>query len=431
MSDIAAGWKSDPTGRHDHRYWNGTAWTEHISDAGVAGVDPAPEGLAPPTAPDAPAAEEPTSTFRMTEEGTEPPATGDAADAPAATAAGETASEPVTPQPAPVPVTSSWATPTVVNQPTEAQPAADPDPITAAPESTDEPAAPPASSTPSYSSPVPPIASGTEAVASDEPTVVDAPSVEPDATDVITVASSAADPTSAWPTAASSAPVPPGPTFTPPAPVDTDGDEGGGGGSKRRLLLGVGVVAVIAVIVGVLLLGGGSDGDLQTRISSEIRDGGQSGLSKKEADCLAGELIDEMGADKLKDVDFSAEDPPAAIADDLNDAFVAAIPKCKIDLNDGTTGTTSADGSDAGSTDGATATSLSKEEIGQFRDMLADQYRDNLGLSEEKADCLANTMADAIGRGELDENQSFESFFQYLSDCDISVSELGGASGSG
>ena len=38
-------------------------------------------------------------------------------------------------------------------------------------------------------------------------------------------------------------------------------------------------------------------------------------------------------------------------------------------------------------------------------------------------------MADAIERGELDENQSFDAFFKYLADCDISVSELGGTSG--
>lgn len=34
-------WKSDPTGRHEHRYWDGSQWTEHVSDAGVAGVGPA------------------------------------------------------------------------------------------------------------------------------------------------------------------------------------------------------------------------------------------------------------------------------------------------------------------------------------------------------------------------------------------------------
>jgi len=34
------GWFADPTGRHDHRWWDGAAWTGHVADAGVAGKDP-------------------------------------------------------------------------------------------------------------------------------------------------------------------------------------------------------------------------------------------------------------------------------------------------------------------------------------------------------------------------------------------------------
>ncbi len=39
----AAGWFTDPFVRHEQRYWSGTAWTEHVSDAGVPGIDPPPE----------------------------------------------------------------------------------------------------------------------------------------------------------------------------------------------------------------------------------------------------------------------------------------------------------------------------------------------------------------------------------------------------
>jgi molecular chaperone DnaK len=35
-----AGWQADPTGRHEHRYWNGNAWTDDVSDAGVSATDP-------------------------------------------------------------------------------------------------------------------------------------------------------------------------------------------------------------------------------------------------------------------------------------------------------------------------------------------------------------------------------------------------------
>lgn len=36
----AAGWHADPSGRHEHRYWDGAAWTDQVSDGGVASVDP-------------------------------------------------------------------------------------------------------------------------------------------------------------------------------------------------------------------------------------------------------------------------------------------------------------------------------------------------------------------------------------------------------
>jgi hypothetical protein len=35
-----AGWLADPTGRHQHRYHDGTRWTAHVADAGVQQYDP-------------------------------------------------------------------------------------------------------------------------------------------------------------------------------------------------------------------------------------------------------------------------------------------------------------------------------------------------------------------------------------------------------
>lgn len=35
-----ANWHPDPTGRHELRYWDGNAWTAHVSDRGVQGNDP-------------------------------------------------------------------------------------------------------------------------------------------------------------------------------------------------------------------------------------------------------------------------------------------------------------------------------------------------------------------------------------------------------
>ncbi len=40
MSDTPANWYPDPTNRHELRYFDGSAWTNHVSDRGVTGTDP-------------------------------------------------------------------------------------------------------------------------------------------------------------------------------------------------------------------------------------------------------------------------------------------------------------------------------------------------------------------------------------------------------
>ncbi|MEP7112685.1 MAG: phospholipid scramblase-related protein [Ilumatobacteraceae bacterium] len=46
MSDNPASWHPDPMGRHQLRYWDGTVWTDHVSDNGVQATDPLrPRGL--------------------------------------------------------------------------------------------------------------------------------------------------------------------------------------------------------------------------------------------------------------------------------------------------------------------------------------------------------------------------------------------------
>lgn len=50
-----AAWHPDPTGRHELRWWDGTVWTDHVSDHGVAGWDalagPAPVPSIPTLTP--------------------------------------------------------------------------------------------------------------------------------------------------------------------------------------------------------------------------------------------------------------------------------------------------------------------------------------------------------------------------------------------
>jgi Protein of unknown function (DUF2510) len=48
MSSQAPGWYADPYQRHESRYWNGQAWSEHVGDHGQTSVDP--PGERPPQA---------------------------------------------------------------------------------------------------------------------------------------------------------------------------------------------------------------------------------------------------------------------------------------------------------------------------------------------------------------------------------------------
>ena len=58
MSAPTPGWNPDPAGRHEYRYWDGSTWTDDVSDNGVTSTDPigaaggAPGATDPaPTAP--------------------------------------------------------------------------------------------------------------------------------------------------------------------------------------------------------------------------------------------------------------------------------------------------------------------------------------------------------------------------------------------
>jgi hypothetical protein len=48
MTSNPARWHADPTGRHQLRYWDGRAWTAHVSDRGVAATDPLPAAASSP-----------------------------------------------------------------------------------------------------------------------------------------------------------------------------------------------------------------------------------------------------------------------------------------------------------------------------------------------------------------------------------------------
>jgi hypothetical protein len=48
---VSAGWYPDPTHVHEHRYWDGNEWTEHVADGGASAIAPLAPGAAfPPPA---------------------------------------------------------------------------------------------------------------------------------------------------------------------------------------------------------------------------------------------------------------------------------------------------------------------------------------------------------------------------------------------
>ncbi len=384
MADDVAGWQSDPTGRHEHRYWDGTQWTDHVSDAGVATTD---AYASSPTA-----------------------------DAPDMTA-----------DDSPAEATPGWADPTTTLPSVGADPTA------------------------SWTTP---------------------PAV-------------GSDPTASWTT-------PPAPPV-PPAFTPTPGDGDGGDGSKKRLLVGGGILAaVVLAVVAFLLLGGDDKGSdsVRTQLAAQIR--ANSELSEEQADCVADHIVDDMGADRFKDVDFTAEDPPEDIADDMFKSAFASLSDCKVDpsafgsTSDTTEKTSDGEGTygsdpeldalydqckdgdyeacdelynqspsgseyetfadtcgernepqgycvdvygDSGSSGGG---GLGTDGVpAGFEDQLADVYEQSLGLPRDKAECLAGKIAEAVGSGDLSQDDAMSDVFSYLSDCDIDISEINGGDSSG
>jgi hypothetical protein len=52
--EVPAGWRPDPLGRFDYRWWDGSDWTENVSKAGVVSVDALPVEEVAPVTPWAP-----------------------------------------------------------------------------------------------------------------------------------------------------------------------------------------------------------------------------------------------------------------------------------------------------------------------------------------------------------------------------------------
>lgn len=92
-----------------------------------------------------------------------------------------------------------------------------------------------------------------------------------------------------------------------------------------------GALAALFLVVSLAACGGG-DGDrgadeIEADIAAQLE---ESGLPEEDAACVAGVIVDEIGVEELQDVDFSAEEPPADLQEEISAATLAAIDQCDL-----------------------------------------------------------------------------------------------------
>lgn len=386
--DNAPAWLPDPNGRHDHRYWDGSAWTDNVADAGVAGIDPYVPDLTPAEAP--PPAEEPTVT-----------------DLPTVDEAPTLVDVPAAPGPVVPDATAAWPT-------SPARPAPPPPYVPAGPA-----AAPGGDSKGSKKALfigggiLAAVVAAVAAVAlgggdddgsdlraqlaskfrsesegtlseSDARCVADVyvDELGADAFDGIDLSDPDADP-----------------------PADLEEEFGR-----------VGFQAVEECDIDLAALGGSPDETTTTEATSETTDTTEDGSdggtygSDPELDALY---------DDCADGDFAACDelyttsPIGSEYEEFGDSCGDRNEPqgfC-VDLyeNGGPTETTALDELGAG-----------------FEDILADTYEAQFNLDRDQAECLARAISGAIESGDLDEEAAFTDFMSFLTDCDISLEDISG-----
>jgi len=98
---------------------------------------------------------------------------------------------------------------------------------------------------------------------------------------------------------------------------------------RRVLILGA---TTLCLALGVTACGSDdekSEADIKRELSATLQSGGD-GFDKKAADCFAEIVVDEVGVDKLRDVDLSADEPPAELQDEISAAAVRAAEECDL-----------------------------------------------------------------------------------------------------
>ena len=383
MTDNPAGWQSDPTGRHEHRYWDGSQWTDHVSDAGVASTD----------------------AYDVAGDVAGAPAAGDADDS---VVVGDPADAGTAPDPT---TATDW------NEPTLTQPAAPADATAKWP----APPAPPVPPVPSYGTgpaePEPAAGSkrrlliGGGILAAVVLAVVaflllggddDDSSVEARLAAQIQAGSEGQ--LSDDQAKCVSAHIVDEIGVDRMEGVDFDADEPPAGMEDELIAASFGAIAECGIDPSAL---GGVD------------DEGDEEGEDAEGDGTYGsdEDLDEL-YDQCADGDYAACDdlflqsPSGSEYEEFGDTCGDRNDPSGycVDLYEGDD-----EGADLGDVDLG----------GDMEETLADIYEQSLGLDRDKAECLAGRLADAIESGDLSEEEAMTDVFSFLEECDISMEEIG------
>ena len=102
---------------------------------------------------------------------------------------------------------------------------------------------------------------------------------------------------------------------------------------RRTSLLG-GLACALVVLGGASCSNKADDtkAELTDEISKSLQ-GGDTGYTEKQADCVAALVMDTAGFDALKNIELSADEPPKALQADIAAVATQATEEC--DLSDG------------------------------------------------------------------------------------------------
>lgn len=385
MSDDAPGWMPDPSGAHDHRYWDGSQWTEHVSDGGVAAVDPY---VAPAPAPEAPPAPE------------EPPAV-----------APEPTAEAVAPPPAPVEPDATVVGPAA---------GAGSDPTASWPTAPTAPAPPPP-----YV-PTGPVVEGGGPGGSKRGLLIGAGILAAVVVAVIAfTAFGGDDETNVRAQLASKLREEESSLTASQAQCVADliVDEAGENAFKDTdwdsadpppEFIGAMVAVGLSRLADECELapntfGGSDNGETPSTDGGSGEEGSYGSDPDLDAlydDCASGDYqaCDDLFFQSPSDSEYEQFGDTCGDRNEPSGTCVALY----------------GEGSSGGGITDAGALPDNFEEI------IADTYVTTFGLSRDKAECLAEKIGSAIRDGLLDEEEAFSEVFDYLSDCDITMEEISG-----